>query len=413
MRGDRGSDERPSSRRAASLDAAFRREAEAAARGTSQRVRPQLTRMAAIVLLTAPVHLATPAALVGSVWVAREGAPPLSFFFAVALVLGAIGSWPGRDSPDEPVATYGRDDAPATFQLLDRVCEQLGASLLQRLDVTSGSTARVFWTPWRHRPALSVGALLWASLSDQGRVAVLAHEISHLVRPELRLARLSGRAQTILEEWRQITGGQRSRRMGDENDGRRFLTTVTKVLLAPARWIAIVWSRSLQRLQAPVTARGELRADRDAAEVAGTDAVHEAWDLAHGAATWETALSRGLSQRADLAVTLRSAVVSVPAQRRADRRRVSAETGQRVDEAHPATGLRRELLSRVSAPVAVPLSVGTEVRASDAELADGIAEALREAAHRVRYNAPGGDPGLHSAAAVRRNVEAQNEMNSF
>lgn len=413
MGGDRGSDGRSSSRRAAALDAAFRREVEAAARGTSHPGRPPLARMAAIVLLTAPVHLATPAALVGAVWVARDGAPPLSFFFAAALVLGAIGSWPGRASPDEPVATYGRSDAPATFGILDRVCQQLEAPRLQRLHVTSGSTAQVFWTPWRHRPALSVGALLWASLSDQGRVAVLAHEISHLVRPELRLARLSGRAQTILEEWRQITGGQRSRRVGDEDDGRRFLTTVTTVLLAPARWIAIGWSRSLQRLQAPVTARGEMRADRDATAVAGAGAVHEVWDLSHGAATWETALSRGLSQRADLAVTLRSAAAAVPAQRQADRRRVSAEAGHRVDDAHPATALRRELLSRASGSATVPLSVGAEVRASDSELADGVAEALREAAHRVRYQAPGGDAGRQSAAAVRRHVEAQNEMNSF
>lgn len=414
MGGDRESDRRSSSRRAAALDAALQRELKSAAGGTSPSGWPLLARTAAIVLLTVPVHLATPAALVGAAWVARDGAPPLSYFFAVALVLGAIGSWPGRASPVEPVATYGRRDAPATFRLLDRVCQEVGAPRLQRLDVTSGATAQVFRTPWRHRPALSVGALLWASLSDQGRVAVLAHEIAHLVRPELRLARLSDRAQTILEEWRQITGGQRSRRIGDENDGRRFLTTVTAVLLAPARWIAIVWSRSLQRLQAPVTARGEMRADRDAAAVAGTEAVFEAWDLSHGAATWETALSRGLSQRADLAVTLRSAAASVPAQRQADRRRVSAETGQRVDEAHPATGLRRELLSRTSvSPATVPLSVGSDVRSSDTELADGIAQALREAAHRVRYGTPGGDPGRQSAAAVRRQVEAQNEMNSF
>ena len=95
MRGDRGSDGRSSSRRAACLDAAFRRELEAAASGTSHPGRSLPVRMAAIVLLTIPVHLATPAALVGAAWVARDGAPPLSFFFAVALVLGAIGSWPG------------------------------------------------------------------------------------------------------------------------------------------------------------------------------------------------------------------------------------------------------------------------------------------------------------------------------
>ena len=270
----------------------------------------------------------------------------------------------------------------------------------------------MFWTPWRHRPALSVGALLWASLSDQGRVAMVAHEISHVVRPELRLARMSGRAETILEEWRQITGGQRPRRIGDEDDGRRFLTTVTKVLLAPARWIAVVWSRSLQRLQAPVTARGELVRTADAAEVAGTDAVHEVWDLSHGAATWETALSRGLSQRADLAVTLRSAVASVPAQRRADRRRVSAETGHRVDEAHPATGLRRVRCPGSPPPRRSRCRVGTEVRASDAELADGIAEALREAAHGSATTPRVGTPAF---TPPRRPAErgAQNEMNSF
>ena len=52
------------------------------------------------------------------------------------------------------------------------------------------------------------------------------------------------------------------------------------------------------------------------------------------------------------------------------------------------------------------------MRASDTELAEGLTEALREAAHRVRFTG-GGDPSRHSAAAVRRRVLAHNDLNGI
>ena len=344
-------DGRAGSRRAGVLDAVLRRELASAVDGAALAQRLPVGRTAAILVLSVPVHLATPAAFAAAVWALRDGAPPASYLLAAFLVLAGLGSWPGRPSPGEPAATYRAGDAPATFRILNRVCRHVGAPRLTRFQLTSGATTTVFRARWTRRRGLSVGALLWVSLSDQARVALIAHEAAHLVRPELRLASLTRRAEITLEEWRMITGGQRSRRAGDGTDVTRFLTAVTAVLLAPLRWGAIAWSRLLGRLQAPVTARGERLADRTAAEAAGAGALEEVWDVTISGATWETALSRGLSGRQDLAATLRSAVMAVPAQRRADRRRASAEAGGRIDVEHPATELRRGLRGHPAARV--------------------------------------------------------------
>ncbi len=291
--------------------------------------------MAATLLLAAPVHLAAPASLATAGWVLASADGPLAVLLALTLVLVAVGSWPRRTRGLDPAASLTAREAPVTFALLDRVSTQVGAPRLHRLDVTSALGSRAHRSGVRRRPVLEVGAVGWAALSDQGRVAMVAHEAVHLVRPELRCERITGRADAVLEEWRLIAGGEHPRRAGDAEDARRFVTSLSAVLLAPVRVVVVLWSRSLLRLQAPVTVRGELVADGLAARAAGVDALHEVWDLGLGAATWETALTRGLSGHEDLRSCLRDAVAAVPAQTVLRRRRSAAEAGHRVDAGPP------------------------------------------------------------------------------
>ncbi|QIK66543.1 hypothetical protein G7072_09425 [Nocardioides sp. HDW12B] len=411
MRGDRRVGSRAPSRRTAALDSSCRRVVDHADR-TDERDQPPWGRMAAVGLVAAPALLASPVALAAAGWVLASGGGPLAVLLAVALLLVAVGSWPRRSRRLDPSATLTAPEAPATFAVLGRVGAQVGAPPLHRLELAPALGAGVHRSGPSRRPVLSVGAVAWAGLSEQGRVALVAHEMAHLVRPELRLGRVTARAEATLEEWRLIAGGEPPRRAAGADDARRFVTTVSAVLLAPLRVVVVLWTRSLLRLQAPVTARGELLADRVAARVAGGVAVYEVWDLGLGAATWETALTRGLSGHEDLTTSLRTAVAAVPAESLASRRRASVEDGHRVDDDHPATDLRRRALEAVDLGDPLVVVVEAEARASATEMADGLARALRDAAQALRYAAPGSSLGQRSADAVRRHTRARNELDT-
>ena len=368
--------------------------------------------MAASLVLTAPVHLAAPAMLAAAGWVLGSADGPLTTLLAVALVLAAVGSWPRRSPRFDPAASLTARQAPTTFAVLYRVGAQVGAPRLHQLDLTPGLGSRAHRSGLLRRPVLEVGAVGWAALSDQGRVAMVAHEMVHLVRPELRSERFAGRAGAVLEEWRLIAGGEHPRRAGDAEDARRFVTSVSAVLLAPVRAVVVLWSRLLLRLQAPVTAQGELVADALAARTAGVDALHEVWDLGLGAATWETALTRGLSGQADLLTCVRDAVAAVSPETVQQRRRSAAETGHRVDPDHPATDLRRFALGRSAVGEPRVVMTGAESRAIEVELGTGLAAALRDTAQALRYAAPGSSLGQRSSDAVRRHTRARNELDT-
>ncbi len=363
-------------------------------------------------VLAAPVHLAAPVILAAAGWVLVSTDGPLATLLAVVLMLAAVGSWPRRARRFDPAASLTASQAPATFAVLDRVSAQVGAPRLHRLDLTPGLASRVRRSGLLRRPVLEVGAVGWAALSDQGRVAMVAHEMGHLARAELRWERITGRAEDVLEEWRLIAGGEHPRRAGDAEDARRFVTSVSAVLLAPVRAVVVLWSRSLLRLQAPITAQGELVADASAARTAGVAALHEVWDLGLGAATWETALTRGLSGHEDLLACLRHAVAAVPSQTVEQRRRSAAEAGHRVDPDHPATDLRRVALDRSAVGEPLVVVTGRESRASEVELGAGLAGALRESAQALRYAAPGSSLGQRSTDAVRRHTRARNELDT-
>ncbi len=146
--------------------------------------------------------------------------------------------------------------------------------------------------------------------------------------------------------------------------------------------------------------------------MAGVDALHEVWDLGLGAATWETALTRGLSGHEDLRSCLRDAVAAVPAQTVLRRRRSAAEAGHRVDVGHPATDLRRVALDRLALAEPLIVVTGAESLTSEVELGAALAGALRDAALGLRYAAPGSSLGQRSADAVRRHTRARNELDT-
>jgi heat shock protein HtpX len=74
-----------------------------------------------------------------------------------------------------------RDDAPELFELVAAVCDRLGAPGVASIGVDDDFNASCGRYGLFRRPRLVIGLPLWAALSPQGRLALLGHEIGHLV----------------------------------------------------------------------------------------------------------------------------------------------------------------------------------------------------------------------------------------
>jgi Zn-dependent protease with chaperone function len=241
---------------------AFRFNARAVARvGT----RPPARRagLLARVVLTAvalPVLALAPACLVLAAYLLATGAPsgPVLCFLLVLLALVIRPRLP-RLSRDAWVVA--RSSAPKLFALLDRVAAASQAPVPQTVILFPATNAFVAMLGLRRR-LLAIGLPLWAGLAPQQRVALLGHEMGHLVNHDTRRGRTVGLALLTLAE---LLGFL-------YHLARRTAWLASPILLVPAAplWLAymllvLIGQRDGQR--------AEYLADEIAASVAGTEAV--------------------------------------------------------------------------------------------------------------------------------------------
>ena len=152
------------------------------------------------VVLALPVLL-TPWALAGvAAWVLW-----LERFSLVGCLYGGLllaTGWWLRPRRTAPVAGQGRADLPLTFGLLDRLCAETGAPLIDRLEVNQQFNA--FVTTRRGKRLLGLGVLLWAALEPAEKLALLGHELGHLVNNDPARRVIVHQAMATLDRWRYL-----------------------------------------------------------------------------------------------------------------------------------------------------------------------------------------------------------------
>jgi heat shock protein HtpX len=75
-------------------------------------------------------------------------------------------------------------EAPHLRQLVDAVTTELGAPRIATLLIDERYNASCARAGWRWRPVLTIGLPLWAGLDDDSRLALLGHEVGHLVNDD-------------------------------------------------------------------------------------------------------------------------------------------------------------------------------------------------------------------------------------
>jgi Zn-dependent protease with chaperone function len=322
----------------------------------------------AVTLLALPVHLVTLAAAVGvvlllriGVWTADLGAIALA---GVAYLgrprLGRV----ARVTKGRHV--LARESAPQLWALADSVAAGLGTRGPDIIVVDGRFNASYQRVGWRRRVVLTLGLPLWLSLSEQERVALLAHEFGHGANGDSRRGIWLGAALGSLAEWVQLLKPPPNRL---RSHGLEALAALLAMLAQSfLRGVAELYLRALLRLTRHDGRRAEYLADSFMVGLAGAPGAEGLLEVLHLHTAFETIVAqRRLAGRRlptqrftraalqkerqnptaseqtaapDLWTSLSAYVHSIPAEERT-RRVVAAQlTHDDFDATHPPRHLR-------------------------------------------------------------------------
>jgi Zn-dependent protease with chaperone function len=267
-----------------------------------------------------------------------------------------------------------------TFGLLAQVAAAVDAPCPQVLHVDAEFNAYCGRSGLLRRPVLGLGLPLWASLSPQARVALLGHELGHLVNGDPRRGLLTQPALTTFGRLADLFDpvGMPFRSIwGRESSLMRLIGTL---ILAPVTWVCYRIHLFLLGISARDSRRAEYLADRLAVRAGGLDAARELLQtLLAGSAVRVMVRRAALVSAAPsewlAAADLGRAEVRASMRRR-EQRSIRLEAA--LLHSHPATGLRSRLLDK-HPPNAGCVAIGSEEwAASDAELAGDYTRVQRE-----------------------------------
>ncbi|WP_162262026.1 M48 family metalloprotease [Terrabacter sp. Soil810] len=313
--------------------------------------RPQAsTRTSRGVIAISVLVLASYAIAVVLLVIATVASKNVIGWFAVVLgwlIVVAIAPRPHRL---EDVRLLPADDYPSTHRLVAAVAESVGTPAPDLIAVSIEFNAGVARIGWGRRQALVIGLPLWTLLTDDERLALLAHEMGHLRGRDTALSHLAAVAHGVLRRAATLLTPLPDDAYSDFVDDRRDVSEATmnavgslvlRVLSAPANLLLLLF----ERLAAVESQRREYLADLRAAEVAGTSAVVRLLVTTENLPGLHTLAAAGARRREDPFAVLET-VRERPgptAQQVAAARQRAREQDLRWDASHPRDDLRLSL----------------------------------------------------------------------
>lgn len=293
--------------------------------------------------LVALLAIATPD-LIGAqgIWLLYAFYPyPLGMVVAVLMIALAINLMPRRAKL--PKGVLGRQDMPQSFALLDQICARMGAQPIDGLVIDLQANASVMQC--RGKRILTIGCLLWDGLSPDQRMALLAHEVAHLVNNDPARSGLIWRGLSILDNWHAVLSVQIT--------GQHSL--VVGAIITPLGMLCELLLDLLLRLSHLTSQRKEYMADALAAELAGQGAMIsllEAFSLSD--LMDRELLQTHVTGQTDGLTLLRSLATaeSATAEQREAALRDMRQQALSVDVSHPATVFRIAFLQALPHRVA-------------------------------------------------------------
>jgi len=301
------------------------------------------------------------------------------------LLLVAVAVRPRLGRLRDGVVTVDRGRAPALFAVVDRVAAEVGTPPPHQLVVVPEFNAFSAVVGLRRRRVLGLGLPLWAALTPQERVALLAHELGHFVNGDPRRGLVTQPAYATLAALAELT--------------RPGVGAADGVMVQLARPLQAALSGAFRFAQLAVVMigqrdaqRAEYHADVVSARVAGTAASLSMLDALLCGEPIGFGLCRAARtrwQRAGGGRARGARVEAVPPDGGADewraaaalartelaptlavRRQLSIRDGVSLFGGHPATGLRIRRLAALRQLPAVVAHSEAEAARVDAELAD-------------------------------------------
>ncbi|HEU4321961.1 MAG TPA: M48 family metalloprotease [Roseiflexaceae bacterium] len=263
-------------------------------------------------------------------------------------------------------------DFPTLYAITNRIAAHLGAAPIRAIVVDRNFNASFQQVGLRRQPVITVGLPLFAILSPQEQVAILAHEVAHGVNGDPLRGGFIGTAVGTLMRWNALLRPDGELPWSSDGTGSGFIAFISTIVsrlvmqvLSVGPWLA---GYALTHLLWRDSQRAEYLADILAARASGTAAMLSALEKLHYVGTFlhtvqRLAVGRGGDAPRELVPALRQRVAALPEHEIERLRRLELLDNSRLDTTHPPTAYRvRYLQAHAITEPAVQLSDEEAVR---------------------------------------------------
>jgi heat shock protein HtpX len=343
---------------------------------------PRPTAGEALLWVISAVLILVPAALLGAgveliIWGGRPNAFPALVLFGMAWLLrvrlGRVRSLTKHAYRLDPART------PALHDLIGRVAAATGAPRPHIVVLNSDLNAFATTVGLRRRRVLALGVPLLVAMRGQERVALIAHELGHLLHEDATRGLFTQPALTMFGRLARLLQGPRLPQFGLHGP----LAPLVLVWKLVGPIVALpVWfvHFGLHVMAARDDRRAEVRADLVSAHVAGTTATLNMLDDLVLLPAYAPMISGTVTKGAALK-GWRDRVAHVRGKHAADMpalRQLTARVRASLFASHPAPGRRHQVVSQAPYQPGQVVLTEAEVARVDAEIAP-YAEAERAA----------------------------------
>jgi Zn-dependent protease with chaperone function len=303
-----------------------------------------------------------------------------------------VSVWPRPGRLDRDVRTLTARDAPATFEVVRQVAAALAVPVPEVVAVDTEYRAALVRVGWGRRPVLVLGWPLWNVLDGPGQVALVAHELGHLVDGDVRTMLPVSLASDTLDRWARafrMSPGNWERAMykvrfsegtGDYayvvRGGTHEAASLSALLEVVVGWVlrpvAFVLGALQRAFESAAARAGEASgyvADDAAARVAGTAATVRVLRTACLSGPAERAVTSAVNRNLpDIWAAEREAITQLPSSE-VDRALIACgQRWDRADASQPPTHLRVDVLVTRPEQAAAVVPPAATMAAMDREL---------------------------------------------
>lgn len=269
-----------------------------------------------------------------------------------------------------PSDAFSPDELPHLQDLMARIAHAAGTRPPDVCRIDSDFNASVTEVGFRRTRVLTIGIPLFAMLTPQERVAILAHELGHFSNGDPRRGFLVHTALSTLFEWhdalvpRSLADVEAERMPG-------IVMLPVNLIMAALSTVPFGIAKLLVLLVRRDSQRAEYLADATASRIAGSTAAMSAFDKLHLGRVAVGVLSSSTDEHwrnRSLWDELQAKVTEFPERELERSRRLDRETAARLDDTHPPTTFRRDVIESRGAIEPLLIVSPTEARAVESEL---------------------------------------------